>query len=817
MADFVAVIRRAVDGLTDNSPDMRVKVYDKARGAVRRQLEAMNPRPSDELVQRQLDKLEAAISEVESEHAVALPAEDLTVEDDVTALEEPAPYAPPQPEAPQAAAASWEEPAAPATFEETVEAAPAEPPVPAPAETGPAETGPAETGPAETGPAETGTAETGPAEEVHAVHQAAEPDFAREAPPAAAEYDEPVEYVAPTSATVEPEPEQQHWQAETAYAPMHEAPPAEPVEPVDAPHRTFVETSAHPDAAEAPSEVPAYIGLEPVQDPAYDHTAFVEQAGAPAYEEPAYEVPAYQDEHAVEPANRAEPPAVEASFEMPAAAAPANWTAERSDSGFTLHEFPAPTPPSDNTWEESSRREPAPAPTAGEASGEFANDWNWPEETKTPDQSKKPAENAWGDLEDLIGYQPKVGAAEPEKPAAVEDTFDASGVTEAAVRNGQRPYRAEPRKRGISLAKIGALAAVVAVVGAAGAAYWMNRDAVDRMIADLTAPAATDNAPASGATDSSATPTAGANGAGQPGDTEVASAEPASSKFTQRLLPDGTESDEGPAPVVGQASSEEGKSVAEQSTEVASAEPGATTPATDGTNGADGSSVPATAGTEPAPTPSQDVAQTAPASAGAPAANPTAAEQAPLGVTQKMFLYEERLGQSAPTAIDGTVVWSQAEESPGGDAKPEPVIRAQINAPSNGLTAQVTIRRNADKSLPASHLVEIVFALPPNFEGGSIDSVQRVAMKRTEQDRGDPLIAVPAKITEDFHMIALNDFPDAINRNNELLKSRDWVDIPITYRNGRRALITLEKGASGAEVFNTVMNAWNALGPADSQ
>lgn len=802
MADFVAVIRRAVDGLTDNSPDMRVKVYDKARGAVRRQLEAMNPRPSDELVQRQLDKLEAAISEVESEHAVALPAEDLTVEDDATAFQEPEAYSPPEPEAPPVAAASWAEPAPAATHDEPVEAAPAEPPAPAPAETGLAESWPAETGPAE----------PGPAEEVHVVHPAAEPEFAREAPPAAVEYDEPVEDVRPTSATVEPEPEQERWQAETAYEPMHEVPHAEPAEPVEEPHQTYVETSAHPDAAEAPSEVPAYIGLEPVQDPAYDHTAFVEQAGAPAYEEPAYEEAAYQEEHAIEPANRAEPPAVEASFEMPAAAAPANWTAERSDSGFTLHEFPASTPPSENAWDESPRNEPAPAPTAGEASGEFANDWNWPEETKTPDQAKKPAENAWGDLEDLIGYQPKAGAAEPEKAAAVEDSFDASGVTEAAVRNGQRPYRAEPRKRGVSLAKIGALAAVLAVVGGAGAAYWLNRDAVDQMVADLTAPAATDEAPANGATDGSATPTAGTKGAGRPGDTEVASAEPTSSKFTQRLLPDGTESDEGPAPVVGEASSEEGKSVAEQSTEVASAEPGAATPATDGTNAADGASVPAAAGTEPTPTPSQDAAQTAPASPGAPTA-----EQAPLGVTQKMFLYEERLGQSAPTAIDGTVVWSQAEESPGGDAKPEPVIRAQINAPSNGLTAQVTIRRNADKSLPASHLVEIVFALPPNFEGGSIDSVQRVAMKRTEQDRGDPLIAVPAKITEDFHMIALNDFPDAISRNNELLKSRDWIDIPVTYRNGRRALITLEKGASGAEVFNTVMNAWNALGPADSQ
>ena len=34
MTDFVAVIRRAVDGLKDNNPEMRAKVYEKARAAV---------------------------------------------------------------------------------------------------------------------------------------------------------------------------------------------------------------------------------------------------------------------------------------------------------------------------------------------------------------------------------------------------------------------------------------------------------------------------------------------------------------------------------------------------------------------------------------------------------------------------------------------------------------------------------------------------------------------------------------------------------------------------------------------------------------
>ena len=79
MADFVAVIRRTVDGLSENTPEMRDRVYEKARAAVRRQLENMNPRPSDDMINRQLAKLENAITEVDSEFAEALPALDEAV------------------------------------------------------------------------------------------------------------------------------------------------------------------------------------------------------------------------------------------------------------------------------------------------------------------------------------------------------------------------------------------------------------------------------------------------------------------------------------------------------------------------------------------------------------------------------------------------------------------------------------------------------------------------------------------------------------------------------------------------------------------
>src|SRR6478736_6623897 len=92
MADFVAVIRRAVDGLSENTPEMRVKVYERARGAVQRQLENMKPRPPEAMLQRQLEKLEAAIREVEAEHAEAVLVDDaaLAAEPEVEASAEAA-------------------------------------------------------------------------------------------------------------------------------------------------------------------------------------------------------------------------------------------------------------------------------------------------------------------------------------------------------------------------------------------------------------------------------------------------------------------------------------------------------------------------------------------------------------------------------------------------------------------------------------------------------------------------------------------------------------------------------------------------------
>lgn len=749
MADFVAVIRRAVDGLANNTPEMRAKVYEKARGAVLRQLENMKPRPPEEMLRRQIEKLDAAIAEVEQEHAEALPQDD--VDDPIDQHAE-------------TAEDQWQ-----AERDDSDE-------------------------PADVAP--------------HA--------------PAAVYEDEPREEPAPAAAPVEPEP------SEPAYEPPQwdEPKTAEP-EPVVEPEPAWVPETRSIPAATAPVAAKA--------EPAFEDTHYAEP-----------------DDLASSEAHTLHDTAATVSVQQPAEAwswpddvdgkdaepTPAPYAAGLA-SHATVHEtHDAPLPLDDfDTYVNggSDFIKPDSLPTTAVKMPEAIDLLAYEPEAfepvaparpvvaAVPITQKAPVNDPWNDLEELIGYDKNAKAASEAKPVPAEEPKSATSLdphpdydfdedfSSGVQMPAGKSFHVSPKKpkRNYVGMVLGLL--VLLILAGGGYALWLNRDAMSDMVAGLvqtsgtTTTQPTTSTPVSTPAATPATPTTGtaqttpaattapttANGQAPVVATNDGTAR--GTKFTQRLRPDGTEINEGPAVPPAGATPAEGQSVAQQN--VAAAVPAA----------------PAAA--QPAPT--TPAAPTAtPASPTPPAVTPPpSAAQASAGAPQKMFLYEERLGQTAPTAIEGTVTWSlQQESSEGG--KPEPTVQGQVSVPDRGLTALITVKRNTDPSLPASHLVELVFSLPADFEGGAIDSVQRIAMKQTEQDRGNALIAVPAKITDDFHMIALNDFPDARATNLELLRTRNWMDIPLTYRNGRRALLTMQKGADGIAAFDTAIREWASLGDA---
>ncbi|OHV24548.1 hypothetical protein EOS93_25725 [Rhizobium sp. RMa-01] len=829
MADFIAVIRRAVDGLAENTPEMRVKVYERARGAVQRQLENMKPRPPETMLQRQLDKLEAAIREVEGEHSEALPldepvaavtapefVEEQTVHDEgepapasETAVEEPVDEADVEPQAAEAAVERGHvEAAAPEDAEEEVAA---EEPVSEEIAVSPetAVSAEAQVLPEVPTPVESywhpSHEEEAPAEEWHASeardvaveeapteHDVWEPPAghrSQEADEYHADEQHPAEETAAEPAAVESEEPE----AGEAYEP---AAPLQPItRGIEHASNRLVEPVADFDR---PQEFVEHSREEPLQadaaahfDPVWSEPAAETPAPAPKDAETEWAeeelrqysqtAPATPDtsarafEEVISSLEKAAPAAV-----MPAAKESFSWETAAFDD----------LPPI-----EAGNNKKAPVASHFDDVDIFAEVHNG----KPAAAGVAPSED-WREAKALRGYDRRGPVAADDDDANPAMDIDQMVASKLQGKN----FRMEPKRRRFGIGTVITLIFALILIGGGAYAGWMNREALVAMVDGLVS-----SAPSQATRNEAATPPAGSATPAEPGaatpaqpttpeaqNTPVAPAQPnpnpqvasmnndgaaANSKFTQRLLTDGTEVDSGPATAPGTLTAE-GKSVAEQNVAAADTPPAA-----------------AQGDVAPAETPTPN----------GPVASPQ--QTAPVGSSQKMFLYEERIGQSSPTAIEGSVIWSVQHEA-GQGGRQEATVQGNVTVPERNLSALVTFKRNSDPSLPASHLVEIVFSLPPNFEGGSIDSVQRISMKRTEQDRGDALIAVPAKITDDFHMIALNDYPDARKANLDLMSTRSWIDIPVTYRNGRRALLTMEKGNTGTDAFNTAIKEWTALG-----
>jgi hypothetical protein len=89
-----------------------------------------------------------------------------------------------------------------------------------------------------------------------------------------------------------------------------------------------------------------------------------------------------------------------------------------------------------------------------------------------------------------------------------------------------------------------------------------------------------------------------------------------------------------------------------------------------------------------------------------------------------------------PQGNVGSATWRTETVSPGSELTPELLIRANVTIPDRNMTVTWSLRRNADRALPASHTIEIMFNLPPDFTGGGVANIPGVLLKESEQARG---------------------------------------------------------------------------------
>jgi len=189
-----------------------------------------------------------------------------------------------------------------------------------------------------------------------------------------------------------------------------------------------------------------------------------------------------------------------------------------------------------------------------------------------------------------------------------------------------------------------------------------------------------------------------------------------------------------------------------------------------------------------------------------PGPAPQQQQEAP--VAQRVVLYEEDPGDPAGKRFVGTVLWRTETFSPGPGQPPDRGVRADINIPDRNMQVTWSLRRNTDKDLPASHTISIQFVLPPDFPHGEISEIRGVLMKQSEQTRGTSLAGLAVKVTKDFFLIGLTANEQDVARNIDLLKNRTWFDVALVYKDGRRAILAVEKGNPGDRAFQDAFSAW---------
>ena len=172
----------------------------------------------------------------------------------------------------------------------------------------------------------------------------------------------------------------------------------------------------------------------------------------------------------------------------------------------------------------------------------------------------------------------------------------------------------------------------------------------------------------------------------------------------------------------------------------------------------------------------------------------------------RAVLYEEDAFSSGKT-FPGSVVWRVMPYKPPVGQPDDVAIHADIEIPERQLKLTLVMHRNFDAAVPASHLIELNFTLPPDFPGFGIDKVPGMLMKPNESARGAPFAGLSVKNADTSFRIGLAGTGEYRAKNMALFRDNAWMDIPIVYSTQVRAILAIEKGASNA-IFEDALAAW---------
>ncbi len=193
-------------------------------------------------------------------------------------------------------------------------------------------------------------------------------------------------------------------------------------------------------------------------------------------------------------------------------------------------------------------------------------------------------------------------------------------------------------------------------------------------------------------------------------------------------------------------------------------------------------------------------APSAPAAPAAPAASPAP----PAG--RAAMLIASADNPQKPAVSLGSTVWSLIPPAPN---QPATVgVKAEADIPDLKMHATMTLRKNTDPTLQATHTIDLKFSFA---EGAPITGFKDVGlpqMRKEDSTAAEVLTSVKVKISDTYFLIALAKGEADTARNLDLMQTRSWFDFPLLLNDDRIAKIVFQKSPEGQAMLEKAFEAW---------
>ena len=171
-------------------------------------------------------------------------------------------------------------------------------------------------------------------------------------------------------------------------------------------------------------------------------------------------------------------------------------------------------------------------------------------------------------------------------------------------------------------------------------------------------------------------------------------------------------------------------------------------------------------------------------------------------IAQRALLMTEPFNVRGSVEFNGTVTWRAVDGDNGAE------IVGDLAIPVQGTHIVLTFSKNTDKTLPASHLIEVATSQLAGSRAGPVAKIGDLVAKPAPDTAGTALVGDVVNVDEHLFWIALSQLSVDRSSNLRLLAASPFFSLPVTYASGRSAVVTFEKGNTGFAVFQKVLTEW---------